>query len=55
MGVLLVGALGELVGPALFGPLPGWEKALLSDLAVLGVAVGLVSPFLLGASLPLTE
>jgi hypothetical protein len=50
-----VGALGGVVGQALFGPLPGWETVLLTDAEVLGVLVGLLSPLLFGVVLPLAE
>lgn len=57
LGVVLlaIGALGELVGPIVLGPLPGWEQSLLFDLEVLGVVLGLVTPFVFGILLPLTE
>jgi hypothetical protein len=56
-GVALVaaGALGELVGPALFGPLPAWEHTLFFDLEVLGVVLLVFVPFVFGVALPLTE
>lgn len=44
-----------MVGPALFGPLPGWETMLLADAEVLGVLVGLLSPLVFGLVLPLVE
>jgi hypothetical protein len=50
-----VGALGGVVGLALFGPLPGWETMLLADAEVLGVLVGLLSPVVFGVVLPLVE
>jgi hypothetical protein len=50
-----VGALGGVVGPALFGPLPGWETMLLADAEVLGVPVGLLSLVVFGVELPLAE
>ena len=50
-----VGALGGVVGPALFGPLPGWETMLLADAEVLGVLVGLLSLVVFGVELPLAE
>ncbi|WP_435159644.1 hypothetical protein [Haladaptatus sp. DFWS20] len=57
LGVALVaiGALGEIVGSALFGPLPGWENMLFTDLEILGILLGLLSPFVFGIFLPLTE
>jgi hypothetical protein len=55
LGMLLVGALGELIGHVVFGGLPGWEDTLFFDLEVLGVLLALVSPFLFGIFLPLLE
>jgi hypothetical protein len=50
-----VGALGGVVGPALFAPLPGWKTMLLADAEVLGVLAGLLSPIVFGVVLPLVE
>jgi hypothetical protein len=50
-----LGALGHVAGPALFGPLPAWESVLFTDMEMIGVAIALVSPFLFGILLPLTE
>lgn len=55
LGMLLVGALGELIGHVVLGGLPGWEETLFFDLEVLGVLIALVSPFLFGIFLPLLE
>jgi len=55
VGLFLVGALGEAFLPAVVGPLPGWEQTLLLDLEILGVLLGLCSPFVFGILLPLTE
>lgn len=55
VALFLVGGLGELVGHAVFGTLPGWEETLLLDAEILGVVIALVSPFLFGIVLPLTE
>lgn len=57
LGVALVaiGALGEIVGTALYGTLPGWENMLFTDLEILGILLGLLSPFVFGIFLPLTE
>jgi hypothetical protein len=56
-GLLLfaVGATGELAGHALYGTLPAWEDTLLFDLEVLGILVTLLSPFVFGVFMPLTE
>jgi hypothetical protein len=50
-----VGATGELAGRALYGSLPAWEDALFFDLEVLGIVLTLLSPFVFGVLLPLTE
>ena len=57
LGVALVavGALGELIGTSLYGSLPGWENMLFTDLEILGILLGLLSPFVFGIFLPLTE
>ncbi|ELZ22710.1 hypothetical protein C475_16451 [Halosimplex carlsbadense 2-9-1] len=57
LGVALfaLGGLGEIVGSAAFGGLPGWEQTLLFDMEVLGIALGLFSPFLFGVVAPLVE
>lgn len=57
VGVVLfaVGALGEMVGHAVFGGLPGWEQALLFDAEVVGILVALIVPLVFGIVLPLTE
>jgi hypothetical protein len=57
LGVALfaLGAIGGLAGPALFGSLPGWERTLLFDMEVVGTALALLSPFVFGIALPLTE
>jgi hypothetical protein len=50
-----LGLLGEVVGSALFGPLPAWEHALFFDMEALGIVLVLVVPFVFGVALPLTE
>ena len=50
-----VGVLGEVVGSALFGPLPAWEHTLFVDLEALGLVLLLFVPFVFGVALPLTE
>lgn len=55
VGLLALGAAGELLGPLLFGSLPAWENALFTDLEILGIVLGLLSPFVFGILLPLTE
>lgn len=55
VGMLAVGALGELIGHVVLGGLPAWEETLFFDLEVLGILLALVSPFLFGIFLPLLE
>ena len=55
LGLLVIGAAGELVGHAYFDPLPAWEAALFFDLEVAGILIGFFSPFVFGILLPLTE
>lgn len=55
---LLLFAIGEIGGYAAnvgWLVLPGWESALLLDAAMLGVLMILLSPFVFGIFLPLTE
>jgi len=54
-GLFALAAAIELVAHAYFGQLPGWEETLLLDAEILGVLIALVSPFLFGIVLPLTE
>ena len=55
VALLLVGAAGKAFLPALVGPLPAWEHALLLDAEILGLLVGFLSPVVFGIVLPLTE
>lgn len=55
VALFVLGALGHVAGPALFGPLPGWESVLFTDMEILGVLIALLSPFIFGILLPLTE
>lgn len=57
LGALLfvVGELGEFAANAGWVSLPGWETALLFDATVFGVLSLLLSPFVFGVFLPLTE
>lgn len=55
LGLLAVGAGGETVGPSLVGTLPAWGDAALVDAEILGVLLVLLSPFVFGVLLPLTE
>ncbi|WP_158855315.1 hypothetical protein [Halorhabdus sp. CUG00001] len=53
--LFLIGGLGHVVGPAIVGSLPGWEAALLLDLEIAGILIGLFAPLIFGIVLPLTE
>lgn len=55
LSMLLVGTAGEAFLPALVGPLPPREDALLLDLEMLGLVVAFLSPGLFGFPLPRTE
>ena len=55
LALFVVGVLGEIALPAVAGPLPGWERTLFFDFEALGVALALISPFVFGVLLPLTE
>ncbi|WP_254768690.1 hypothetical protein [Salinilacihabitans rarus] len=50
-----VGALGELAIFTAGLQVPAWEKTLLLNLEIFGVLVCLLSPFIFGIVLPLTE
>jgi hypothetical protein len=55
VSLFLIGALGEVVGHAMFGTLPGWEETLLFEAEVVGVLLALLAPIVFGLILPLTE
>ena len=57
LGVCLfaLGVVGSAIGPAVVGPLPGWERTLLVEGEVAGILVAFVSVFGFGIVLPLTE
>ncbi|MFB6170399.1 MAG: hypothetical protein ABEJ06_04545 [Haloarculaceae archaeon] len=55
LGLFLVGVLGQMVIQTASLSAPGWEHTLLFDAEVLGVVVTLLSPFVFGILLPLTE
>jgi hypothetical protein len=55
VGLFAVGALGGVVGSAVFGSLPGWEQTLFFDAEVLGLIIALVAPLVFGIVMPLTE
>ncbi|MFB6121623.1 MAG: hypothetical protein ABEJ68_10955 [Halobacteriaceae archaeon] len=55
IGLLVVGLLGNALGPVVVGSLPAVEETVLSDLMGLGILVGFASVFGFGILLPLTE
>ena len=55
IALFVVGVAGEVTLPAVTGTLPAWENTLFFDLEALGVVLALVSPFVFGIFLPLTE
>lgn len=55
VGLFCFGALGALLGPLVFGSLPGWEAALFVDSEAVGILVAFLSVLLFGIVLPLTE
>lgn len=55
VGLLAVGALGELLGHTFFGPIPAWEDTLFTTAEVVGILVGFFSIWIFGVILPLTE
>lgn len=55
VALFVCGAAGSAIGPAVAGPLPGWERTLLVDGEVAGILVAFVSVFGFGIVLPLTE
>ncbi|WP_049900334.1 DUF7860 family protein [Halococcus agarilyticus] len=55
VGLFALGVAGSAIGPAIAGPLPGWERTLLVEGEVAGILVAFVSVFGFGIVLPLTE
>lgn len=55
LGLFLIGAVGEAYIHMTGTQVPGWEERLLLDLEFLGTAIALVTPFVFGIFLPLTE
>lgn len=55
VGLFALAAVIELAAHAYLGSLPGWEETLLLDAEIVGVLVALLSPFVFGIVLPLTE
>lgn len=55
LALLALGVFAEVVSETMFGPLPGWEQQLFTSMEFLGVLIALLSPFVFGIALPLTE
>ncbi|ERH02946.1 MAG: hypothetical protein J07HN6_00264 [Halonotius sp. J07HN6] len=55
VALFLIGALGELTVSTGGLSVPQWGQTLLFDLELIGIAVALISPFVFGILLPLTE
>ena len=55
VGLFAIGAAGEMALSASGASVPGWEQTLLLDAELAGVAIALLSPFVFGIFLPLTE
>ncbi|WP_144904797.1 DUF7860 family protein [Halobellus captivus] len=55
IGLFALGALGEFALAATGTAVPAWEHALLVDAEWIGILIALVSPFVFGVLLPLTE
>jgi hypothetical protein len=53
--MFVLGLLGETLGPLVFGQLSAWEHTLFFDLEAFGVVILLLSVFVFGIVLPLTE
>jgi len=55
IGLFAVGELGEFGIQKVGMSVPAWEHSLLMTMAAIGVIVALLSPFVFGIVLPLTE
>jgi hypothetical protein len=55
VGLLLFGALGGIVGKALFGTLPEWETTLFLFSEGTGILIGVFSVCVFGVIMPLVE
>ena len=55
IGLFVLGELGEFASTAAGMPVPGWEHTMLMYAAGIGVLIALLSPFIFGIILPLTE
>lgn len=55
VSLFLLGAIGQLLIHMGGLSVPSWESTLLVDAEILGVVIMLLSPFVFGIVLPLTE
>lgn len=55
IGLFVLGAGGGALGHSVYGTLPAWETTLFTYSEITGILLGLISPFLFGIFLPLTE
>ena len=55
LGLLVLGAAGELLGHMFVGQLPGWEHTLFTFAEGGGLIIGFFSVWIFGVILPLTE
>ncbi|ADB61345.1 hypothetical protein Htur_2467 [Haloterrigena turkmenica DSM 5511] len=55
LGLLVLGAAGELLGHAFVGQLPAWEHTLFTFAEGGGLIIGFFSVWIFGVILPLTE
>ncbi|XVH32938.1 hypothetical protein ACNS7O_07070 [Haloferacaceae archaeon DSL9] len=53
--LLALGAIGELLGRTMFAPLPEWEHLLFTSMEFGGIVTIVISVFVFGIALPLTE
>lgn len=55
LGMFVIGVLGEWTIHSQLAGIPPWEDTFFFDVEVLGIIVALLSPFVFGIFLPLTE
>lgn len=55
LGMFVVGEIGEFGIQKAGMSIPAWEHSLLMTMAAIGIVVALLSPFVFGIVLPLTE
>jgi hypothetical protein len=55
VGLLLFGAVGGIVGKAVFGTLPQWESTLFLFSEGIGILIGVFSVCVFGVVMPLVE